>query len=166
MVARSYIKKNLSFCAKKHAVAGKKEALFLAKMAILELCGWIELSFDEIIRKCAKKHLRNPDSIKFIEKDVIGRTYGFEYDKHFSGMMIRLIGLVKFELIETRIDQKKLTKMKAALRTLKVERDREAHTYLKGTTRTISAPSAVQSLFNDVDAALMEFERELQLLKF
>lgn len=166
MVARSYIKKNLDYCAKKHAKAGKKESLFLAKMAVLELCGWIELSFDEVVLKCARTHLRDPASIKYVEKTVIGKTYGFEYERHFSEMLIRLIGLIRFEALESQVDPAKLAKFKAALTTLKTERDREAHTYVKGTTRTMTAPSVILSLFNDVDSALVEFEREVKALKF
>lgn len=166
MVARSYIKKNLDYCARKHAKAGKKESLFLAKMAVLELCGWIEISFDEIVIKCAKKHLKDPLNLKYIEKDVVGRTYGFDYDRHFSEMLIKLIGLIRFEALESRVDETKLIKLKAALNTLKTERDREAHTYVKGTTRTMTAPSVILSLFNDVDSALVEFEREVKALTF
>ena len=142
------------------------EAIFLSKMAILELCGWIELSFDEIVVKCAKKNLRCAATVNSYEKDTVRRTYGFEYDKHFSNMLIRLIGLIHFESIESRIDQQKLANLKAALNTLKVARDREAHTYVKGTTRTIMAPSFMFSLFQDVDAGLTEFEREVKYLKF
>jgi hypothetical protein len=166
MVARSYIKQNLHFCIRKHARAKKKEAIFLAKMAVLELCGWIELSFDEIVLKCAKKNLRLDSNFNSYEKETVRKTYGFEYDKHFSNMLIKLIGLINFEAIESKVDQQKLAKLKAALGTLKAERNREAHTYVKGTTRTIMAPSLMVSLFQDVDAGIVEFEREIRNLRF
>jgi hypothetical protein len=159
MVPRSYIRKNLAFCAQKHLKAkAKLESIFYAKMAILELCGWIELSFDELVRSCAKKKLSDPKNFKHVESVIIKKTYGFDYDSHFSNMLSRVIGLVEFEKIESKIDPRILAKFKAALATLKQERDREAHSYVKGTTKTLSAPSVILSLFNDVDVGLKEFE--------
>ncbi len=158
MVPRSYIQKNLAFCAKRHAGARVKlEAIFYAKMAVLELSGWIEQSFDELVLSCAKKNLVSPDRLKLVQ-NLVKKTYGFDYDLHFSTMLSRVIGLVEFEKMEQKIDAGKLAKFKAALATLKAERDREAHTYVKGTTKTLSAPSIIQSLFHDVDTGLKEFE--------
>lgn len=166
MVARSYIRSNLEFCARKYAKArGKREAIFHAKMAVLDLCGWIELSFDEIVLACAKRNLSKQAHVKLAEREIVGKTNGFDYDKHFSNMLIRLIGLIEFEKLENKIDQSKLAKFKAALSTLKSERDREAHTYVKGVTKTISAPSVIQSLFQDVDTGLSEFEARMKSIK-
>lgn len=166
MIARSYIRKNLDFCTKRYNKArGKKEAMLLAKMSILELCGWIELSFDDIILSCAKRNLRDAGNLKFIKKDVVERTFGFEYEKHFTGMLIRLIGMIEFERLEKKVNPSKLAKFKAALGRLKVERDKEAHTYIKGTTRTLTAPSVIQSLLNDVDEGLSEFEVLVRSIK-
>ena len=166
MVARSYIKNNLAFCAKKHAAASSKlESIFYSKMAILELCGWVEQSFDELVISCAKKNLFDADRLKYLTKTVVGRTYGFEYEAHFSIMLSRLIGLIEFEKIEKKLDLSKLAKFKAALSSLKAERDREAHTYIKGTTKTLSAPSIYQNLYNDIDAGLQEFETQIKTFR-
>ena len=55
-------------------------ALYYSKIAILELCGWIEESMDDIIKKCAKRKLNRTDNLQYIRKDVVKRTFGFEYD--------------------------------------------------------------------------------------
>ncbi len=166
MVARSYIKNNLAFCAKRHAAASSKlETIFYAKMAILELCGWIEQSFDELVISCAKKNLFDPQRLKYLKNEVVGRTHGFDYEKHFSIMLSRLIGLIEFEKIEGKLDPTTLAKFKAALNLLKEERNREAHTYIKGTTKTLSAPSIFQNLYADVDAGLQEFEIHIKTFR-
>src|SRR3990172_2581821 len=68
--------------------------LFYSKLAILELCGWIEESMDDIIREYAKKYLKEQSNINSIN-DTIRKTSGFDYNEHFrEKMLIRLIGLI------------------------------------------------------------------------
>ena len=55
-------------------------------------------------------------------------------------MLVRLLGLINVESIEARVDRHKLDSMTAALSSLKVQRNTEAHTHLKGITHTINAP--------------------------
>ena len=55
-------------------------------------------------------------------------------------MLIRLIGLISVERLETQVDQAKHVTLKSTLGTLKTVRDTVAHTHLKGVTRTLDAP--------------------------
>ena len=41
----------------RRAHSALKEALFCSKLAILELCGWIEESMDDMVRRCATEAL-------------------------------------------------------------------------------------------------------------
>ncbi len=161
MIAKSYIRKNLTFYNKKYLSSGKLEALVYSKIAILELCGWIELSMDDMVRTCAKKNLKSAPYLKHVEKQIIWKTWGFDYEADFKDMIVRLVGLIVFEKIESKLTSSDLQKFKAALGTLKTIRNSEGHTYLKGLTRNIIAPSATMALHKDVEKGLLEFEKRL-----
>jgi len=145
------------------SVTSEKKCLFYSKLAILELCGWIEESMDDIVRKCANRKLKENANQEHID-NTIKLTYGFVYDKHFRKMLIELIGLINVERLEMRIDKAKFQNMKSTLGLLRSFRDIEAHTHLKGTTRILDAPSATINKFSMVYEGLKEFEEKLKIL--
>jgi hypothetical protein len=106
MIARSYITGNLQAINKSYQrAASQRESLFFSKLAILELCGWIEESMDDVVLRCAMRHLTLPGNRTYCEKDFVQRTYGFEYHRNFRFMLVRLLGLVNVEYIEARVNQ-------------------------------------------------------------
>ena len=141
-----------------------RNGLFYSKLAIIEFCGWIEISMDDIVKRCANRNLRNSANKTYIEKDIIKRTYGFEYDKHFRKMLIQVIGLKHVERIENRSDSVKLQRLQSALSALKGSRDSLAHTYVKGTAITLDAPSVTKARFTNVYEGLIELERVMSIL--
>lgn len=166
MVAKTYILCNLRTLdySYRHARTAK-EAQFFAKMAILELCGWIEESMDDIVLRCAKKHLKQKPNRDYCEKEVVKRTFGFDYEKNFRFMLIRVLGLIIVEKIENRVDSTIYAQMVAALSQLKQQRDPEAHTHLKGMTRTINAPSVTITQFQPVYDGLLAFDSAIRARK-
>lgn len=146
--------------------ATQKHSLFYSKLAVLELCGWIEESMDDVILRCASRHLAEDSNRKKIREDVVKRTYGFEYENHFRKMLIQLVGLIEVERIESSVDQVKKDQLKATLGALKASRDGEAHTHLKGVTRTINAPSVTLNQFELVADGLLEYDRVIRSMKF
>lgn len=160
MISKSSILINLKLLdAKYKTTRDCKESLFFSKLAILELCGWIEESMDDLIMRCARSHLKEPINIKKFEDDIVRRTYGFDYKRHFRRMLIHLIGIINVERLERTIDQKKLSSLDSTLKLLKQIRDTEAHTHIKGITRNINAPSVTLNQFQPVYDGLKEFER-------
>lgn len=141
-----------------------KESLLYSKLAILELCGWIEESMDDIVKRYANRHLRNKKNKKFVEKEIIQHVYGFEYKRHFRTMLIQIAGLITVEKIERRVDPVKLQLMQTTLNSLKTTRNNEAHSHLKGITKRLDAPSVTKSNFVKVYDGLKNFEDELKLL--
>lgn len=141
-----------------------REALFYSKLAILELCGWIEESMDDIVLRCANRNLRVRQNRSFVENTIIERVHGFDYNNHFRAMLMRVVGLITLEKVERRIDQRKLQVMQAALGILKTHRNTEAHTHLKGMTRRLDAPSVSKRRFIEVYGGLKNFEDELRRL--
>jgi len=134
-----------------------KKGSFYSKLAILELCGWIEESMDDVVGCCATRHLKEPDNLKLVKR-TIKSTHSFEYDSNFKEMLASVIGIINVEKLERNLDQKKFQQMRAALHSLKERRDPQAHTHLVGTTSTLDAPSFTYGRFLDVYPGLKDIE--------
>ena len=130
------------------------------------MCGWIEESMDDVILSCARKYLKEPVNRDYCEKQIVKRTFGFDYHNNFRFMLIRLLGLIVVEKIERQMDPAIHDKMISALSRLKQQRDSEAHTHLKGTTRSINAPSVTIGQFQPVYGGLVEIDRMVRLARF
>lgn len=165
MVSKGSITKNLNRLERLYNKSkAPQEGLFYSKLAMLEFCGWIEESMDDIINRCALKHLRKASNRKYVGK-VIRRTSGFEYHAHFRMMLITLLGIIHIEKMEIRLDPVKFERLKSTLGSLKGPRDIQAHTYLKGVMMTLDAPSITKRKFLTVYNGLKEFEGEIKRLK-
>ena len=166
MIAKSYILENLRSLDFRYRKAhSAKEALFCSKLSILELCGWIEESMDDVVRRCATRHLQEQDNRDFCEREIIRKNYSFDYHLNFRSMLIRLMGLVAVEKLEKKVDPNIHASMMAALSSLKTIRNAEAHTHLKGTTRILNAPSVTVGQFHTLYVGLTEFEREIRRMR-
>jgi len=167
MPIKKHIEENLKHLDQSYrGETNPKRALYFSKLAILELCGWIEISMDEIITNyCDKKVIALPN--KKIVADIVKTTYGFEYEKHFRKMLLSLIGVVAFERLEASVNVSIATKFKSHLVTLKNIRDRLAHTYIKGAPgiNSLDAPSVTLSRLREIYDGLNEFKKQLNALR-
>ena len=101
---------------------------------------------DDIVDECGRRHLSGPQNLRYMEKEIIARTYSFSYENHFRPMLIRLIGLIRVETLEAMCDSNKLALLKSSLDTLTEERNRQAHTYTTNSqiaTQNALAPSVL-----------------------
>ena len=73
---------------------------YYSKLALLELCGWLELTQDEIIKNYSETKLTEQINKDEIQELVIGKTYGCDYKNHFRPMLIKLIGFRQTEILE------------------------------------------------------------------
>lgn len=119
---------------------------------------------DNLVQKCANRVLKQQNNKDYIAKSIIKPTYGFEYEKHFKKMLISVVGLMTIEKVEAKVDPVKYARLKSALGNLKIARDKEAHTHLKGVTRTVDSPSVTLSNFIHVYEGLKDFEDNLKEL--
>ncbi len=162
MIAYSYIERNIQLLWKNYlqskSIADKN---FNSKMAILELCGWIEVSMDDAIIRTGTRVLKSPDSLKFI-REKVKRNYGFEYDKHFKSMIVYLVGISGFETIDISIDLAIKIKFQSELIALKERRNSLAHTYTKGTTQHYDTPSITLERLANVSAGLKAYDAALR----
>lgn len=167
MIAKTYILQNLTQLdsAFRHAKT-QKHAVYFSKLAILELCGWIEISMDDLVMAHCGRHVTVAANTRFVSNDIVKRTYGFDYERNFRRMLINLIGIVTCEKLEAKVPVATYTRFLAQLQSLKMMRDSLAHTYLKGSavTMIIDAPSVTKARFTDIYDGLKAFEHELRAL--
>ena len=140
-----------------------RRQFFYAKLAVLEVCGWIEETMDDIVRDCSSRKITIPRNQNEINT-LVKRNYGFEYEKHFRKMLMTVVGLSKIEQIEDYLNTSgQLSILQSKLEALKVFRNNFAHT----TTRTgmipnYNAPSVTKRDFLDIYNALREYEKSLK----
>ncbi|MBB2678928.1 UNVERIFIED_ORG: hypothetical protein GGI61_002488 [Rhizobium esperanzae] len=166
MVVKKHIEQNLTHLDQAYRKeTDQKKATYFSKLAILELCGWIELSMDDIILGHCDRKIKLPANTRLI-KDSVKRTYGFDYEKHFRKMLINLVGVVACETIEAAVNAAAKAKLEAQLGTLKTVRDGLAHTYLKGPAPIVAldAPSVTKARLGDIYHGLKEFQKVLRQL--
>jgi hypothetical protein len=166
MINKTQIQDNLDQLEKLHQqYIGDKKGLYYSKLAILEACGWIEESMDDIVRSCAKHYLTSSHNIDYVDNTIINRTNSFAYEQHFRQMIMRVLGIINTERLENILDQHKFVPMKSSLLTLKDRRDTQAHTHIKGTTMIIDAPSVTKKHFLNVYDGLKNIESCVRKLK-
>lgn len=72
---------------------------YYAKLALFELCGWLEGVFDELVQNHANSKLITLDCIQRYA-EIIKKTHGCDYKKHLCPLLRNLIGIVNVEKIE------------------------------------------------------------------
>lgn len=131
---------------------------FYSKLTLLELCGWIEQSMDDVVAR-SKKKLKDNKNINLVDK-IIKYNSSFRY-WNLKMMLVKTIGILRVEQIEKRLDVNKKILFESSLSNLKKIRDEHAHKYIYGTTTKLYAPSFTISHFGKVYNGLKELERQL-----
>lgn len=162
MIAKSYIYSNLKEIERRfNRARTQKEPLYFSKLAVLELCGWLEISIDDLVCRAVRKRVKDASVLAKFEEAIVNPVYGFHYKKHFRKMVCGAIGEVNMHDIETKMDQLKRQQLVSELNALSINRNSLAHTYLKGATQNIDAPSRTISRFHITYECLKEFEKEI-----
>jgi hypothetical protein len=73
----------------------------LSKLAIIELCGWLEVEFDRLIRTVATGRISDAD---WVEVNVIKNTNGFTYNNHWRAMLCKVVGEVFARRVEAAME--------------------------------------------------------------
>ncbi len=164
MIAKSYIKSTLEELEELYnSASSQKKAIYFSKLAVLELCGWIEEIFDDIIIRHGNRNLKLLDNKLYTQEKIVNPNYGFDYKKNIRPMFISLIGLIQMEKLEKELEKTgKILLLKTYLGSLKVIRNKAAHTHLKGVTRTYNAPSQTLGDFQRICTILEIIDSELR----
>jgi len=164
MISKTYTENTLSRLDRMFQTAtSQQKEIYYAKLGVLELCGWIESSFDEIVLGYANRCLRNNANKTFVKKQIIKPNYGFEYNKNVRPMLMKILGLVNLEKIEKKLETNgKITQLTSLLENLKDARNKAAHTFTKGTTITYDAPSVSKANFISLYSLIIELDNEIR----
>lgn len=152
MIATSRIEKTLKFLEREYqsnlSSSDAERPVLFAKMAVLEYCGWLEESFDDIARNCLRGRLRSAADCKPMD-DKIRFTHGFKYKEHLHPMLVFGLGLVRVVKIEKQLESDgSLSALKSNLGTLNEMRKEAAHTHTTGRTQRFQAPSSIIANYN------------------
>ena len=166
MIALSYITNSLNELDKLYNEASsKKKAIYYSKLATLELCGWVEDTIDDIVLRHANRKVKETSNRKYIKKEIVKRTSGFQYEFHIRPMLISVIGLIALEGIERKFEKTaKITTLKNSLSNLRESRNKAAHTHLKGAMYSYDAPSVIRGEFQKIKTVLLELDTELRAM--
>ncbi|MBK6953726.1 MAG: endoribonuclease [Crocinitomicaceae bacterium] len=138
---------------------------YYSKLALLELCGWLEHVQDEIIKYYSDTKLIEQKNKDEVNTFVIGKTYGFDYVDHFRPMIIKLIGFKQTEAFENKLKAAgHFQILRDQLSSLWALRKRAAHTSFVGVTITYQSPSSMRTYLNSLYPILATVESELNSL--
>lgn len=130
--------------------------ILYSKLAILELSGWLEESFDEILHE----YLNNKVTTDYITlgKEIIKKNNGIHWDK-IRLMINNIIGVSNLETIESLLESSLagISIIKPFLNTLTPNRNIAAHTSIL-VSRTFDAPSVTIGQFRRIKPILVEIE--------
>lgn len=164
MVVKKHILNNIKRLNSLYNTSTTVEATYYSKLAIIELCGWIEFTMDNIVEHFANKHLKTKpfkDSFKSIKE----KNYGFDYKQNFRKMLSQTVGMHNTEKLETKLNHSgQIAILNATLDSLKTLRNDAAHTYVDA-TKTYQAPSVTKAQFEQIFPILKDFSKEVKMLK-
>jgi hypothetical protein len=148
------------------ATTDSNHKIYYSKLALMELCGWIELCIDEIIESYIDSKLATPQNINLAKNTYVKQTFGFEYDKNLRFLLIKIIGLISVETLEDLLefDNGTFTILKSQLNNLVSLRNQAAHTTIAGVTHTYQSPSSILINLNNVYTNLSKLEAVLKMI--
>lgn len=136
----------------------------LSKLAIIKLCGWLEVEFDRLIRLVEAGRLNDSD---WVEKQVIEKTNGFSYNNHWRPMLCKVVGEVFARRVEQAMEAAhptELDHLKSLLGQLWKDRCSFAHADMNtnvATQQTFNAPSWTISQHTKLKEILGRYEAVL-----
>ena len=141
------------------------QAFYYAKLALLELCGWIEQTMDFIIIDNSNIKLSVQANKSLVKDSIVKRTYGFHYDDHFRPMLMKLIGLIELEKLENNLKATgDFAILSSQLGSLRQSRDKAAHTTIAGATPSFEAPSNIKAYLERIYPIIQTIDTALRAI--
>lgn len=142
------------------------EQILYSKLAVLEFCGWIEESFDQILKDYSLTKVSVVNQ-RYVDTAIIRKNYGFEYDSNTRPMFCRVLGIKNLEDMESILDDGRgvVTILKSLLSNYTTKRNDAAHKSTPlGTTLSYFAPSTVLGDFRSVKPIFLDLEMILSAI--
>lgn len=137
--------------------------IFFSKLAVMEFCGWIEMSYDIILQEYVDSHIVDQDYRNIIH-GFIKKNHGFAYESNTFQTFAIVLGANTWENILDVMSDKEKVDFKNTLGEYSKERNNAAHTHIAGTTSTYKAPSEVIKAFHLFLPAIQKIETEVRKL--
>lgn len=158
MIHSGRIKKTLGFLDReynRHLTSADLElSVLFAKMAMLEYCGWLEESFDEVARNCVRTKF-NTFAKREVLETRIKNTHGFVYKEKVRSLLAFGLGAIRLVEVERQLDKDgSLQRLKSNLGSLNQMRKEAAHTFTSGRTSRFDAPSLIITNFEQTEPTL------------
>ena len=160
MIYTSRIRSSLDFLEQQYSLhvgsRQRERPIMFAKLAVLEYCGWLEESFDELARNCVRSKLRTKQSRDILEARI-KITHGFVYQTQARPLIGFALGTVRLLRLERELARDgSLDVLRTNLEYMSQLRNRAAHTFTRGATSSYDAPSAVIRNFNQTSPILLQ----------
>lgn len=127
-----------------------------AKTAVIELGGWIEVAVDEVLIGYTTRKIADPTELKRIKTQVIGKVYGFDYEKNFKPLVERILGIDLYNrMMQPYAQDGRLQKLQSELEKIKPQRNTAAHTNWTGSSKNFEAPSVIINRLRIIYPVLM-----------
>ncbi|MCJ7637427.1 MAG: HEPN domain-containing protein [Nitrososphaeraceae archaeon] len=141
----------------------KNITVYFSKLAIIEYCGWIEDSVDDLALQYVKNNIKDKDKIKYYE-NRIKKIHSFDYIESIRPLLIMLVGLRRFELIEKKLNKNgDVDKLIGSLGYLLERRNKAAHKHTNNVIISFDAPSKILSDWKGVYDILKKMEKEIKV---
>lgn len=142
------------------------------KVAALELCGWLEETYDGLIIKHLREHVSDQVEIDKFNERYIKSINGLSYSEHLRILLINLFGFINVIRIEKEIPS--LESLSAILGTLHKYRNYLAHNqyleYLEpnpiNRQQGIDTPSKIREKYRKVKPILECLEELIQKINY
>lgn len=139
--------------------------VLISKLAVLELCGWIEMSLDQVLNDYISKLSLNDDIKKKLDA-IIKHNHGFSFDNNIFPLFCGVLGVKMVADLFDSMTDRDYQNLKTVTDNYSKHRNQAAHTDTpNGTTRTYDAPSLVIQAYNQIKPAVVKMEEFIQKLE-
>lgn len=112
-------------------------ATLYCKLAVIELCGWVEQCFDSI--SVAATHSSTAGSAKSYLAQKVKSVYCMSYERHCRTILLSALGVNTLGDVESIVDfNGGISRLSGELSTLYIDRNGAAHTHVATTSSYVS----------------------------
>ena len=138
--------------------------ILFSKLAIIEFCGWIEESIDDVLYEYINMKILDPNCIRLIKVNI-KKNNGFNYENNIFKLFSMVVGMNNWENIIDALPPIDMQNFETILSQYSTYRNKAAHTHTPiGTTRTYDSPSMVLNNYRKIKNALQFIENQMRVL--
>lgn len=145
-----------------NSISDNQMTLFFSKLAVMELCGWIEESLDTILKDYIDAHIVDSQCKKIINQ-FIKQNHGFDFETNTYKTFSIVLGANNWENVLDTLNCVERSNFENLLHQYSVLRNKTAHTQI-GVTINYMAPSQVIVDYNNLLSPILKIESEVRNL--